>query len=394
MPFARHLWDLVTLFDGLTPTALRTAARSPQGEPWREYIRWNGLPHTTKSTPQLLLQADHEYFDRALAHGIKRGWLIKRGAKIIAGTCPPEHEPMGTIGNEKTLRARLQGDDERKAFDLLLDPKSAARHTEITRKPDLRKSLKAVGQLYPILRWQVFGNEPIIIDGVTRYELLRDLGTPEEEISFRDLPQGLTAIEALQLRVEAEINSTAKDLQENARNDYIAKLEAEGFTQASIGKLVNLSRSRISEVLSTMSDGRHRGQTPTEEEVKEFQTLTDAGWNLRAVAEQTGWSKSTVSNYLSGQRTPPPPPSTNGEKPKRPRKAKTQVTPQVIEVAQKRGLAVSTIAKGSAPKAIAVLLGKPEALAKLISDPEVMEAILTEAVKVPEYVDFLRKRLK
>jgi predicted transcriptional regulator len=326
VPFARHLWDLVTLFDGLSRTDLYQKASFPLGETWREYVRWEGIDYkkAKKPTAEQHRLADQAYLDRAVAQGLERGWFVERGGKIHPATCPPEHTPMQKLGGDRALRAMLHGEDERRAFDLLIDKTGPARHTAIVSKPELRKSLRMVGQLYPILRWVPFGNDPIILDGNLRYEILTKDGKTDDEIVFDDR-KNLTAVEALQIRVQAELNSTSKDQRDEARNQYIAELSAAGFTQTSIAKVVSLSQNRVSEILSTVSVDRYRGKTsPDADDVAEFHRLTDAGWNLRAVAEHTGWSKSTVSNYLKGDRTvkTPAPPSTDGEKPKRKRSSK------------------------------------------------------------------------
>jgi hypothetical protein len=397
VPFARHLWDLVTLFDGLSRADLYRKASFPLGETWREYVRWEGIDHRTakKPTPEQHRLADQAYLDRAVTQGLERGWLTERGGKIHPATCPPEHTPMQQLGGDRALRAMLHDEDERRAFDLLLDKTGPARHTAIIRKPALRKSLREVGQLYPILRWVLFGNDPIILDGNLRYEILtKDMGKDDDEIAFDDR-RDLTAVEALQIRVEAELNSTAKDQRDEARNQYVAELKAAGFTSPSIGKLVSLSRSQVDRILSTMRIDAHRGQTtPNADDVAEFRRLTEADWPLRAVAEHTGWSKSTVANYLKGERTVKgsAPLSIDGEKPKRKGTSK-QDNEKVTATAKKRGLQPLTVAKTSPMKTIVAVVAKPDVREALIADEEAMMLVLTEALEVPAYVTFLVDQL-
>lgn len=393
VPFGRQLWDLVTLLGPLTPIELRLQARFPLGETWREYIRWNNLSHNTKANQELLRKADQEYFDRALQQAIERGWLVLERGKVKADVCPPEHTPGKTIGNERALRSKANGNDERMAYELLINKKSAARHLDISRRAELRKSLKAVGQMYPILRWQPFGNEPIIIDGVTRQELLLDIGVPDDEIRYEDLG-AMTAVEALQRRIELELNSTSKDLRDEARNKYIADLAAVGFTQQQIAKLVAVSQQRVSKILSPLQPELYRRQ-PTSKVVAEFEALSAGGWNLRAIAEKTGWSKDTVQRYLTGTRTPQPAPLD----PARPKQARRvarpsrQDTPEIQEAAQKHGVAPITIGKTAAKKVIATIDGKDEVLQAIMADNGLATKILRLALSMPDRRDFLIEEL-
>lgn len=369
VPFARQLWDRVTLHDGLTLTDLRAQARFPLGETTREYVRWHHGTH-----PPTMKDADDDYFDRAMQQGIERGWLIVTRGKVTAGDCPPEHTPMNTLGKERTLRAMLHGMDERRAFNLLIDPKSAARHLVTPNKPRLRKSLKTVGQMYPILRWQPFGNQPIIIDGVTRLELLHDLGLADDEIDFRDLGD-MTALEALQLRIELEVASTAKELDGvNGREAYIAKLKDEGFTQEAIGRLVGLSRQRVGEILSLMPDDQQRRQV-TENDVAEFNRLRDGGWDLRAIGESTGWSKDTVQRYLNETRTPAPvtPAGTkNPKQPKVPAQSKRS-TPEAAAAAKRHGLSPESVKHRGPKVTVATLDAHADHRAALMEDPSAIK---------------------
>lgn len=342
-PLARQLWDLLTLLGPLDAEALKARTRFPLGETWREYVRWHDLSLKSKSTDELMRLADREYFDRGLQQGIERGWIIESRKKLSAGECPPEHRPFSTIAGKNedgsasagSLRGFFLGPDERKAFEVLSSKSNAARHIVFTNKRALRKSLKDIGQQYPILTWRPpmaardNVDELIIVDGVTRLELLRDLKTKgdyEDEIKFRSLPQEMTAMEALQIRVSLELTSTSKDQSEEARNAYMVKLEQEGFTHAAIGQLVSRSRSRVSEILNTVSVDRHRNQ-PSEAQVAEFHTLSEAGFNQRAIAERTGWSQATISNYLSGKQEPEPETKKKTKKPP-PSKGRRKITPE------------------------------------------------------------------
>lgn len=376
-PYARHLWDLVTLHDGLMRADLRNKAQLPLGETFREYARW----HNTKVKPDPHV-ADDEYFERGLQHGIARGWLIVNRGKVTAGTCPPEHRPMKTIGNERTLRANLNKEKERKAYELLINPKSAARQHAVTHKGELRQSLKKVGQLYPILRWHPFGNDPIIIDGVTRYELLRDMGVEEEDIQFKDLGE-MTAIEALQLRIEAELNATSKDQRDEARNAYIEGLAMEGFTQKDIAKLVGVSQSRVAQILSATQAGSSR---PTEDDVKEFKRLSDAGWNRRAIAEETGWSTGTISRYLSGEATARDPEATVVIRKTR---ASKKNTPEIMAAAERHGVTPQTINTTGFKKIVATVAAKPDSIDAMLDDDEVGEEFVKRTLYRPEYVEHL-----
>jgi hypothetical protein len=345
---------------------LRREARYPLGETMREFVRWNGNSNPTTE------QADQAYFDRALQQGIERGWLVVNRGRVSAGTCPPLHTPMQTIGSERALRSRLNGDLERKALALLEDPKGVARHQDFVRKPALRKSLNEVGQLYPILRWRPFGHD-IIVDGVTRHELLLDLGRAEEEIYYEDLPDSLTAVEVLQRRIEIELNSTSKDQSDESRNNYIVALSNVGFTGSEIAKVVKLSKGRVDQILREVSN---RCASPSKNDVQEFKRLSDAGWGQRAIAEHTGWSQGTVSNYLSRpvpQLKPGPARPLDGGKPEK--KTKEETTRQAAAAIGAPPGKTYDVTKNSKAVAAAVRVS-PDFLSKVLKDAGTVQAVL------------------
>ena len=380
-PYARKLWDLVVLFDGLTEAELRSKAPIPMGEPWREYVRWNYGGKEPTRTSEALLQADRQYFDRGLAHGVERGWLVRHGRKIVAGDPPPQHAPLSTLGTQRSMRARFMADTESRCLELLRTGR--ARHTKLT-KTALRKSLRSIGQVYPIIRWNPgMGHDPIIIDGVTRYEILtKDLGVDESDIRFEDLPSTMTAAEVMQYRIELELNSTSKDQTTDARNAYIADLAAEGIVQSEIAKLVALSQNRVSEILSTVSIDRYRGQTPGADDVAEFEALADAGWNVRAIAERTGWSKSTVNNYLAGLRTVRPP------EPQLPRGKQSSKRQRIKEAAAAIGAAPETTYTVSANvPAVKAAAKIDDTFIPKFTDTDNLRRILAHAETVPDLWD-------
>jgi transcriptional regulator with XRE-family HTH domain len=390
IPYARKLWDLVVLFDGLSEGELRSKAPMPMGEPWREYVRWNFGGREPTRTKEALLEADRQYFDRGLIHGLERGWLIRKGHKIVAGDPPPQHAPLSTLGTQRSMRAHYLADTEAQCLNLLRTGK--ARHTKLS-KTALRKSLRTIGQQYEIIRWSPgMGHDPIIVDGVTRFEILtKDMGKAEADIHFRELPSTMTAAEVMQYRIELELNSTSKDQSTEARNDYIAALAAGGIVQSEIAKLVALSQNRVSEILSTVSGDRYRAQTPDDDDVAEFKRLAAGGWNQRAIAERTGWSQRTVSNYLAGLRAVRP-----LEEPQ-PTTAKRTKQEQIKEAASAIGAApaVTYVVTANIPAVKAAAKIDPTFIPKF-TDADNLRQTLEHAMTVPDLrdvvIDFMARR--
>ena len=181
IPLGRHLWDLLAVHGSLPRHELFHKAAIPIGEPWREYVRWNGL-QGKKPTPRDLEVADRFYFDHAVTQSLRRGWLLEHSdGTLTAGECPPEHRALSTVGgvhddgqpNVEALSRRMIGDEDRKALDLLRHKANPARRKRFKRRVDaLRQSLLDVGQINDIVCWHPIGQpDPIFVDGQTRHEL-------------------------------------------------------------------------------------------------------------------------------------------------------------------------------------------------------------------------------
>jgi len=391
IPFARKFYDFVLLEDGLTELDLRERVKSTGGEAWREYVRWNFSGKEPSRTQAALAAADREYFDRSLAHGVERGWLIKKGQKYYPGVPPPEHKPLTTVGNtERALRQVLYGPKELEALEALRN--GSLRNTKFTNRPELKASLKTFGQLYPILRLPLFGGDTVIIDGITRHEILsKELKVPEDEIKYDDLDSNLTILEAVQLRTTMELNSTSKDVSQEARDKYIASLQALGLSQQDIGKIVKVTQQRVSQVINSISPDT-QARTPTTQEVNEFRWLSDAGWNVRAIAERTGWSKSTVNNYLKGVRTVQPTKSTASKTARPAKTAKTERS-DVLTAAKEANVKPITAAKGGTPSKTISGIMIPATLEEVLKNRNVVQTFLMAALDIPEYAAFLKAEM-
>ena len=250
IPLGRHLWDLLAVHGPLPRHELFHKAAIPIGEPWREYVRWNGL-QGKKPTPRDLEVADRFYFDHAVAQSVRRGWLLEHSdGTLAAGECPPEHRALSTVGgvhddgqpNVEALSRRMIGDEDRKALDLLRHKMNPARRRRLKRRVDaLRQSLLDVGQINDIVCWHPIGQpDPIFVDGQTRHELLTELGI---EPRVRMLPRETSATHVLGMRIAAELANSTKDEAKEARDQYIAELADLGFTQQRIADILGMSRA-------------------------------------------------------------------------------------------------------------------------------------------------------
>jgi len=381
IPLGRHLWDLLAVHGPLLRHDLFHKAAIPIGEPWREYVRWNGL-QGKKPSQNDLAAADRAYFDRALDQSLRRGWLVTKGDRLAAGECPPEHRALSTLGgvdaagqpNVHTLTRRMIGDDDRKALDLLREKTNPARRKPFKRKVDkLRESLRTIGQVNDIICWHPIGQpDPIFVDGQTRYELLLEL---EVEPRIDWLPKEMSATHVLGMRIAAELQNTTKDDTKEARDRYIAELASRGFTQQSIAEMLGLSQQNVSKILK-MADKSGRREVD-DDEIAEMRELQEAGWTERDIAEDTGWSKTTVHRALTRDSGPVTTPGSNGTKP--PTKEQTMnARAQALGVKPRALGAVILNGPGSraAPKADPTWLGK-------FLDAENLELVFEHAYRDP-----------
>lgn len=381
IPLGRHLWDLLAVHGPLPRHELFHKAAIPIGEPWREYVRWNGL-QGKKPSPADLDAADRFYFDHAVTQSLRRGWLVTKGDLLAAGECPPEHRALSTLGgvdadgkpNVHTLTRRIIGDDDRKALDLLREKSNPARRKPFKRKVDkLRESLLAVGQVNDIICWRPIGQpDPIFVDGQTRHEILLELGI-EPRIDW--LPKEMSATHVLGMRIAAELQNTTKDDTKEARDRYIAELAGRGFTQQSIADMLGLSRERVGQIVRMANKSGRREVVV--DEVPEMRELAEAGWTVRDIAEETGWSKSTVHNVLTRESVHNGNPTTNVDKP--PTKEQTMnARAEALGVKPRALGAVILNGPGSraAPKADPTWLGK-------MLDAENLELVFEHAYRDP-----------
>lgn len=344
IPLGRHLWDLLAIHGPLPRHDLFFKTAIPIGEPWREYVRWNGIDPRKKPTPADLREADQFYFDHAVDQSLSRGWLVEKSdGRLAAGECPPEHRALSTVGgvddegepNVHALTKRMLGDEDRKALDLLREKSNPARRRPFKRKLDrLRESLQAVGQVNDIVCWHPLGQpDPIYVDGQTRAELLDELGI---EPRVRMLPREMSATHVLGMRIAAELQNSTKDDAKAARDRYIADLAARGFTQQTIADMLGMSRENVKKILKMAKKSGRR--EATDEDLAEMRELREAGWTVRDVAEYTGWPKSTVDRLLRSF-VPDGTPSTNGTKPSK--RQKTMEAAKAIGAAPQTTYTVS-----------------------------------------------------
>lgn len=300
IPFATKLYDALLLHGPMTEVDLRQEVMVPLGEPWREYVRWNGLDPKKSQKPSDadLRKADIEYFDRAVSHGLQRGWLKRKSGKLEAAEEPPDFTPLKSLGGADRIQQRLLDDDNKRAIALLRRKDNVARRKPTTKARNaLHKSLQEIGQVNPIVRWRdssVGVVDWIIVDGTTRLELLEKDGV---EPIFSELPASTPAVQVLGMRIASELNHSTKDEADEARNDYIAAMKAEGFTQDGIAKLLNMSQERVGQILRTLGKARRQ---MTQDDVDEIVQLSENGWSQRDISEQTGWAKTSVQRALSG----------------------------------------------------------------------------------------------
>ena len=396
-PFARHLWDLLSIHGPKTATDLRPLAVFPLGEPWREYVRWTEREPKKAPGPGELARADQHYLERAIDQGVRRGWFTcLDDGRVAPAECPPEWEPLRSTGGPEGVAKRLMSEDDAKALAILRRPTNPSRRKPLKRKVDeLRESLKTYGQIHDIVGWHPMGQpSPIIVSGVTRMELLAEMGV-EPRITL--LPRETPATVVLGIRMSAELQNSTKDEAKEARDKYIAEMHALGFTQEGIGKVVGLTQKRVSQIVKEL--GKPGRRTVTDAEADEMLDLADAGWTIRDIAEDTGWRKTTVSEAIAKRRAVrDTSPTSVTDKPVEPKPAKRTKKAQIMAEAEamgaKSGSKVYDTSKNAPSAKLAAKL-EPTFIPKF-TDRDTLRLVLEYAASLPALwqvvVDFMTTR--
>lgn len=305
------VWDKVLIYGPISETDLYPKIQFQTGGSWRKYLRMHpeAGAGAAEHDPTLGEKANRWYFEQEIAFGLKNGYLKREGDDLVIGTCPPEHEPLQTVGGDDGVRKVLEKDKNASALDILRNKTNPARRKPIPYKvAALRKSLATpgVGQLDAVRMWQPpnVGADPIIINGQTRLGVMEKMGwsfdheDPAKRIKREWLPEGTSATEALLQRIHHELHASTKDQSKEAEEAYVEQLHAAGVSQADIAKEIGLTQQRVNQILAKKGKVKKRTE-PSKAEIRQWHEMHEAGWPYRDIAEfSTGYGKDTIRRHV------------------------------------------------------------------------------------------------
>lgn len=179
---------------------------------------------------------------------------------------------------------------------------------------DLKRDIEANGVILPIVVTQ----DGVIVDGHHRWKIASELGitesVPVEVRTYHSQP----AIEAEAIG----LNSLRRQMSKDERNRHIVRMRELNMTQAQIAERLGLSRVRVSEIDSSMSETdkltddeileslrlkpRKPGQRLARYEVAAVESkiteLLDEGQSHAAIADVVGLTPSGVSMRVKSMR--------------------------------------------------------------------------------------------
>ena len=293
-PFACHIFDVLVTFGPLSRASLLASCTDAIGSAAKRGARQH----------MDLRDAQREYVNEAIDHGLERGWLaLAEKGEITYAACPPGRVPLGEVafgGRTREERARiaydmLAKDDLRKARDLLAS--GWIRRSPLSASiAALRASLERHGLITPIIRWRPSGGDPIIIDGNLRDELCRSLGI---EPRYDDLPSLSNALDALGVRMVSESMPSTKtrDRKDDAEA-FAVQCGAHGVSLDSVADAIDARAGAVREIVErakAIPDGRSK---PDDADVDEFARMRDDGESLRVISVRTGFTQDTVLERL------------------------------------------------------------------------------------------------
>jgi hypothetical protein len=297
-PIARALWDLAAVY-GPAPGPTLFAHFPATAINYREFVRFH--PEFSGNTSAMVTRrADRWMFDQTVERCVRNGWLIEADGQLAAHDVPPQHKPLATIGGENRLRNILLDAANKLALEVLAGNGQAVRKkASAAGRRRLIQSIEVVGQLEPIVVWsppRITGLPDIIVDGVVRQEVLIGLGIEPKARPIgtgRGNDRELTAAEVLLMRIESDEVNTAKTITRGEHEEYLAQLTKAGVRKAELIDAIRGADQRIAELHRMVPPEGARAK-PTNVEVDRIVALCRAGWEIRDIATETGWSMAVV----------------------------------------------------------------------------------------------------
>ena len=238
------IWDYVAV-QGTVPTTdtdlnkMRTAIPIPVGV-WRDYVRWNQDKVSLSDYSQARETEAAKWMIRhEIEVGLRNGYLVKdSGGRLSIGPPPPSHRPFDTYASarERTpeqverglKRLQYSQEDNLWAYTVLMRTKNGSDLARImpTKKGKdsdyqrIKESIQTRGLWDPIIAWLPSGehrssiDDAIIVDGMTRLDVLKDLGIKvdmDDPEQVQWLPADTPAMEVLYRRIGYETARKSTD---------------------------------------------------------------------------------------------------------------------------------------------------------------------------------------
>ena len=202
VPFATVIWDVLIAHgpQKFGPKLISLLGRGADFTPaaWKEYLRDHHEFAGKEGRAADWEVARREYIERALEQGVRRGWLkLSSDGVYSPGDEVPEHKDWAPLPERGlslsqtrldvsfsmpiTLQSAIGSKVFAEVVPLTREQAMAVLSSKVRAKPDpklkaeLKRSLRQVGQLYPIIRWRpntAVDTPWYTVDGVTREELL------------------------------------------------------------------------------------------------------------------------------------------------------------------------------------------------------------------------------
>ena len=343
------LWEQVLFAGGELPEAdlrVYSANNSPH-----EYLRYH--PEATERDAQR--HADSWMHRRMLEQAVARGWLIRDGEMLRLGTQPGQHQPLSGLTPEperrelllmaRTLDRLMPNITEADARRLLMAKGKSSKvrlRSSAMHRHDLEASLRTAGQVNPVLLWRGRPeDEPIVIDGQNRLDILAKLGI-EPKVFWLDPATSPRLL--LFWRLVAEFQTGAKKPTEKEMEKFVEGLAEQGLIYEAIGEIVGLSRNRVNEIQVAAGTYRKRTLADMEPEVRaEIIGLAKKGWSQDDIAARTGWSQMSVSRLLAEARSETSPETSSQSDATAERQIETAGAPTLLRAGKKPEMLVRAL---------------------------------------------------